>query len=583
MSSPPDAMAGFASASANSIQPAASPAPSADPPAEPRRKRRTRIALGIRAQLLLVLTVFLAIPWLGYEYVKELERFLRDAQEARLAGTAQAVATALHDRGPLFEARSASLDRLPAERAGDEPAPAAGSAVDTPDSPEIAQILHGLSRTSARIWVVDREQHVLARAGSLKRTLAVPETAPDASYAERFLGWLDREALQPLYGRILQPPTEDFDDRTTRTVASGKDVEGALAGILTVDRRPTADGKAVIVAAAHPIWVGDEVKGAVIVEETTNAVLAERNRAFGRLFNIVLAALLVGSVALTLYASWLSLRIRRLRDAAEAAIDARGRVRGEFSGSAARDEIGDLSRSFGSALSRLTQYASYQEAMAGRLSHELRTPIAVVRSSVDNLALQPLPDDARVYIARAQEGLARLASIITRMTEATRLEESLAEAERERFDLGKVIVGCVDGYRAAYPGRPFELRVPSGDARFFGAPDLIAQMLDKLCENAAEFAAPGTPIVVALQQDDTRYRIAVTNLGPLLPETMQGRLFDSMVSVRGRGDGGPHLGLGLYIVRLIAEFHGGRAIAANRDDGRGVTVSVTLPLVRAER
>jgi two-component system sensor histidine kinase ChvG len=56
------------------------------------------------------------------------------------------------------------------------------------------------------------------------------------------------------------------------------------------------------------------------------------------------------------------------------------------------------------------------------------------------------------------------------------------------------------------------------------------------------------------------------------------------VSVRDRrGDSGPHLGLGLYIVRLIAEFHGGRAIAANRDDGQGVTVSVTLPLVRAER
>jgi signal transduction histidine kinase len=259
-------------------------------------------------------------------------------------------------------------------------------------------------------------------------------------------------------------------------------------------------------------------------------------------------------------------------------------VRGSLSGSAARDEIGDLTRSFGAALSRLTQYASYQEAMAGRLSHELRTPIAVVRSSVDNLALHPLPDEARVYIARAQEGLARLANIITRMTEATRLEESLAEAERERFDLARVIVGCVDGYRAAYPGRVFELRVPSGEASFYGAPELIAQMLDKLCENAVEFAAPETSIVVALQEDETRFRIAVTNRGPALPDTMQERLFDSMVSVRERrADSAPHLGLGLYIVRLIAEFHGGRAIAANRDDGEGVTVSVTLPRVRAER
>jgi two-component system, OmpR family, sensor histidine kinase ChvG len=553
--------------------------------AEPRPARRARLALGIRAQLLLVLTVFLAIPWLGYEYVKELERFLRDAQEGTLAGTAQAVATALHDRGPLFEARGTPLETLPAERASVDGVGSTAPAVDTPTSPEIAQILHGLSRTTARIWVVDRDQHVLARAGSLKHPAPVAAPASDGSLLARVSAWVDREALEPLYGRVLQQPTEDFsDERSGRSVASGKDVEGALAGILTVDRRPTADGKAVIVSAAHPIWVGDEVKGAVIVEETTNAVLAERNRAFARLFNIVLAALLVGSVALTLYASWLSTRIRRLRDEAEAAIDAHGRVRGSLSGSAARDEIGDLTRSFGSALSRLTQYASYQEAMAGRLSHELRTPIAVVRSSVDNLALHPLPDDARVYIGRAQEGLARLANIITRMTEATRLEESLADAERERFDLARVIVGCVDGYRAAYPGRIFELRVPSSEAAFYGAPELIAQMLDKLCENAVEFALPDTAVVVALQQDETRFRIVVTNLGPALPETMQGRLFDSMVSVRDRrGDGGPHLGLGLYIVRMIAEFHGGRAIAANRDDGQGVTVSVTLPLVRAER
>ena len=64
--------------------------------------KRRSIALGIRAQLLLVLTVFLALPFLGYQYVRELERFLRDAQEARLAGTAQAVALALHDRPRLF-------------------------------------------------------------------------------------------------------------------------------------------------------------------------------------------------------------------------------------------------------------------------------------------------------------------------------------------------------------------------------------------------------------------------------------------------------------------------------------------------
>ena len=300
-----------------------------------------------------------------------------------------------------------------------------------------------------------------------------------------------------------------------------------------------------VVSAAHPIWVGDQVKGAVIVEETTNAVLAERNRAFERLFNIVLAALLIGSVALTLYASRLTARIRRLRDEAEAAIDLQGRIRGTVSPSAAGDEIGDLSRSFSSVVTRLSQYASYQQNMASRLSHELRTPVAVVRSSLDNLRAATLPDDARVYMERAQQGLTRLTHILTRMTEATRLEESLGDAQRERFDLASVVAGCVDGYRAAYAGHAFELKLPPGPLPVDGAPELIAQLLDKLVANAVEFGIPGTPIVVALERDDDSVSLRVENEGASLPAGMHERLFDSMVSIRGEQKSEePHLGLG---------------------------------------
>jgi dedicated sortase system histidine kinase len=552
---------------------------------------KVRVALGIRAQLLLVLTVFLAIPWLGYEYVRELERFLRDAQEKTLAGTAQAVATALHDRPRLFDAPAAPRESLVVERSQEAtvadaaatsaprvaPAAATEGTGGSGGSAEIAQIVQGLSRTTARIFVIDRELNVLARAGSLKRP-ALPDMQTPESVAWVWQ-WLERETLHPLYAMVLKQPSEDFgEEHAGRVALPAREVDGALSGILTVDRRPTPDGKAVVVSAAHPIWVGDQVKGAVIVEETTNAVLAERNRAFERLFSIVLAALLIGSLALTLYASRLSARIRKLRDEAEAAIDAQGRVRGVLTGSSAGDEIGDLSRSFSSVLSRLAQYASYREQMASRLSHELRTPIAVVRSSLDNLKLAPLPDDARVYMERAQQGLNRLTHILTRMTEATRLEQSVGEDERERFDLAKVVAGCVDGYRVAYPQHTLQLELPSGEVIFNGAPEMIAQMLDKLVANAVEFSAAGTPIVVRLERGDTELRLSVENEGPLLPDAMRGRLFDSMVSVRGdQVSDAPHLGLGLYIVRLIAEAHHGSATAQNRDDGRGVAVSVMLP------
>src|ERR1700694_2543676 len=161
---------------------------------------RVRVALGIRAQLLLVLTVFLAIPWLGYEYVRELERFLRDAQEKTLAGTAQAVATALHDRPRLFDAPAAPRESLAVERSPEatvaDPSAATsaprGAATDgTGGSAEIAQIVQGLSRTTARIFVIDRELNVLARAGSLKRP-SLPDAQAAASGAARVWQWLER-------------------------------------------------------------------------------------------------------------------------------------------------------------------------------------------------------------------------------------------------------------------------------------------------------------------------------------------------------------------------------------------------------
>ena len=525
---------------------------------------RPPFRLGIRAKLLLVLTVFLAIPWLGYAYVQEVERVLREAQQRTLAGTAQAVATALHDRPALF-ARSAAGDGTGTEAA-------AGAA-------EIEAILLGLSRTTARIFVVDRQANVIARVGTLQRPEPAEALPPQG--AARVAAWFERNVVHPLYALLLAQPTEDFsDDFLGRPLPFAKEVDRALAGILTVDRRTSRDGRVGIVAAAHPVWAGDTVEGAVVVEETTNAVLAQRNRAFERLFTLVLALTLAGATALTVFASRLSSRIRRLRDEVEQAIDAKGRVRRIAAGSTAGDEIGDLSRSFTSVLSRLADSVSHREALASRLSHELRTPIAVVRSSLDNLQADAVSPGARVYVERAQGGLDRLAQILTRMSEATRLEQSIGQAEFERLDLAELVRGCVEGYRSAYAPREFVVDAPAEAIVLRGAPDLLAQMLDKLVANAVEFGVPARPIEVRVECAGGIARVSVANEGPPLPEALADRLFESMTSARDeahRGGATPHLGLGLYIVRLVAEAHGGSAQAVNRPDASGVAVTVTLP------
>jgi signal transduction histidine kinase len=84
---------------------------------------------------------------------------------------------------------------------------------------------------------------------------------------------------------------------------------------------------------------------------------------------------------------------------------------------------------------------------------------------------------------------------------------------------------------------------------------------------------------VRLERVQGCYALQVTNDGPLIPQALMGRLFESLFEQRQGRDDKPHFGLGLYIVRLIAEFHGGTAVAANREDGSGVVFTITLPLI----
>jgi len=416
--------------------------------------------------------------------------------------------------------------------------------------------------------VVNRELKLLALTGSLKPA-ATTESADGAARL-----WRD------MLARIVPRPDEDFDEALDADVlATGREISRALLGAPATRLRASADGRATIVSAAHPIWSRDDVVGAVVVEETTHSILAVRSRALERLLLATIAVFALAAAVLLGFATRLSNRIRRLRDEAESAVDARGRLKRLTSGSRAGDEIGDLSRSFSAVLEKLAQHHGYLESLAGRLSHELRTPIAVVRSSLENLRLEGDPAQREVYLERAEEGLSRLSKILTRMSEATRLEQSLHGEARVRFDLAEVLRECMNGYRQAYPDRAFELKAPALAFVVEGAPDLFAQLLDKLVANAVDFGRAGEPVRIELLRAGLYAQLVVTNAGPPIPDEVRGRLFESMISARSERAGSePHLGLGLYIARLIAEFHGGSIGAANLPDGSGVSVRLTFPL-----
>jgi len=248
-----------------------------------------------------------------------------------------------------------------------------------------------------------------------------------------------------------------------------------------------------------------------------------------------------------------------------------------FPETTARDELGDVARSFATLLGRLDEYTQYLRTLAGKLSHEIRTPLTIVRSSLDNLESEQVPPAARAYLDRARQGSERLGAIVLAMGAATRVEESIGSADRVRFDLVPVLGAAVAAYRAAFPARTFQFECAAESLGLTGAPDLVVQMLDKLIDNAVDFSPAGSLVTVRLREENGAAVMEVDNLGPALPLHLEGRVFESLWQSRPGSDGHPHLGLGLYIVRLIAEFHGGEASARNLPDGGGVRLAVRLP------
>jgi dedicated sortase system histidine kinase len=427
-------------------------------------------------------------------------------------------------------------------------------------SPELTAIAGTLGQRDMRLLITDAAGWRIAQSGTLTAT-------GEGGSGES--AWL-RLAYDALVEDGEEAELAEPDPRGREQQAY---IVSALAGGASVSWFRSAQGGRAVVAAAEPVRANDTTIGAVVLQQGTDAILSLRNQGLSRLITVTLIATIIVAISLLSYASWLSRRIRRLSIAAENAVESRN-LRASLPSAAAGDEIGDLSRSFANVLRQLGDYNDYLRSLASKLSHELRTPLAIVTSSLENLEHETLGDEARGYSRRARDGADRLRRILTAMSEASRVEELMQHAEPERFDLAAAVQAAVAAYSDVYPGRRFDVSTGSSPAMLQGSPELVVQMLDKLVNNAVDFSSEGDTITVRLERQANSLQLSVHNPGPLLPERMRSQLFDSMVSVR-PGDAGKHLGLGLYIARLIAEGHGGSVAADNAADG--VIVSVSLP------
>ena len=435
-------------------------------------------------------------------------------------------------------------------------------------SPVLQSVAAGYVQPGWRLIVTDMRGWRLAQAGSISGVPDGIENIPPSS------GW-----LRLAYSLLLEPGAASA---LAEPDASGREqqdyVSEALNGRPATRWFRSPDTGRAVVSVAQPIFSGTVQTGAIILQQGTDAILSLTNQAMMRLITLTLIATIGVALVLLGYASWLSARIRSLSNAADRALDEK-HVRTSLPSALAGDEIGDLSRSFSSVLQQLGNYNDYLQTLASKLSHELRTPLTIVKSSLENLEHESLSKESAIYTARAKEGVERLRKILSAMSEASRTEELIEHAEPENFDLGKVLESTVAAYADAWPERQFVFDNRAADAIVFGSPELIIQMLDKLADNAVDFSSAGDEIRVSLDSDPDSVELSISNPGPPLPDNMRTQLFHSMVSVR-QGGGERHLGLGLYVARLIAEGHNGSITAENVSDG--VMFTVTLPKQTAD-
>ncbi len=454
-------------------------------------------------------------------------------------------------------------------------------------TPEVRNIVQGLGYSGAKIVVIDNQRRVRAEVGATRLAAVEDDSSTQmgsltrqltrvGDFIRRFFVSLSGEPVAPdgVGGDAGEAEDESPSDRAIRLSLQGDPI--AL-------RNPLVSGEEIILAA-HPIVSSDQVIGTVIVEQNIDDILRFQRTALEQVLLLSLLSLFAIFLALIAFAGRLAWRIRNLRREASAAIDVRGRLRrgGLLNEMNAGDEIGDLARSVSNMLEKLKQHNSFLENMPRTLRHEINNPLNTLSTSLQNLADEhPGIDDSK-YLESAKRGVNRIGSIVQNLADAANLEEALEAEELENIDLNELLASYVANCGSSHVGVSFQYKGNPAPVHALVSDFRIEQMLDKLIDNAVDFHRAGTPIRVQLECYGDLLQIVVANRGAALSEERLHTIFDSMVSHRGP-DNRLHFGLGLHVVRIIAEHHGGTVSAINLADASGVAFIVRLPMANSLR
>lgn len=442
-------------------------------------------------------------------------------------------------------------------------------------SPEVLRIVEGLGYSGANIQVIDAQRRVRAEVGSYKPRSDEESESVERSFFGALFGVLS-DAMDATYD-FIDDSLQDPVDAPTEKV-----IQDSLSGKPNYERR-YMEGEGEVIIAAHPIIAQDEIMGTVVLKQNTDRIQELRRDALERIINFSVLSLFIFVGLILAFSVRLAGRIRKLGAEATNAIDIYGRLQTNQlrSETSSGDEIGDLARSISSMLSRLHQHNQFLENMPRTLRHEINNPLNTLSTSLQNLEEEESEVARQKYLESAKRGVTRIGMIVQNLADAASLEDALEAEEFEVVDLFKLVQNYMANCRITHQDYRFEYRGTQREVLSMVSDYRIEQLLDKLIDNAIDFSAPGSTITVGLTTDSSKLTLFVTNPGPTIAPEMVENIFDSMVSVRANTvDNRLHFGMGLYVVRVIAEHHRGSVTAANLLNGNGVTIRVTLPLYK---
>ncbi len=451
-------------------------------------------------------------------------------------------------------------------------------------SPRIEKVIRELNQMDARIWIIDRQQRVRATAGNLGDGKQINDST-NSIQEEQDNGLSVWSTLADLvFQNLVSPASAEFRDFDTQTTSQRDDqvISRALKGNGSSNRRLSLDQRAEIVSSAYPIYEGKKVMGAVLLEQSTSSILALQRQSLEKIVMLTGFSLLAIVLAIAVFAFRLTWRVQRMRKETQYAIDPHGRLmvdelRHEIK---AGDEIGDLARSVSQMLSRLHQYQSFVANIPRTLRHEINNPLNTISTSLENLSSETDETKRQLYLQRAKRGLHQISILVQQLAESASLEQALGNDEMEPFDLRGLLEQYLNNYQQSHQIE-IDRELPDEPIWIEGADFRIEQMLDKLLDNAVDFNLKNQPITIQLMQQEKHCEIKISNYGTKIEENQMPLIFNQMSSSRPTLDSQrPHLGLGLYISKLIIDYHNGHISIENLADQHGVTVKIVLPLCK---